>query len=250
MDDSCNAVAKCWATSLGDCEGKISREHLVSQALFPEGKITVRGLHWCRDEEKTVGLAALTGKILCRKHNSDLSELDSAVKRAFETLDSSLQLFQLRSKLTRRRWTTQTYTIDGALLERWFLKTLINLSHGGPWIIGEGAYSAGAPNDELVRIAFGRAVFREKAGLYAVAHDGEQVALRQGLSLTPKTIGNNLLAGMFSFCGYRFFLSLLPKQFKEHQGSRLMYRDVHHWYATRDDKGRLVRSHRLDILWD
>jgi hypothetical protein len=250
MDDSGNAVARCWAASLGDCEGKISREHLVSQALFPQGKITVQGLHWCRDEEKTVGLAALTGKILCRKHNSDLSELDSTVKRAFETLDSSLQLFQLRSKLKNRRWTIQAYTIDGALLERWFLKTLINLSHGGPWIIGEGAHSAGTPNDELVRIAFGRAAFREKAGLYTAAHDGEQVALRQGLSLSPKTVGNNLLAGMFSFCGYRFFLCLLPGQLKEHQGSRLMYRDVHHWYAPRDDKGRLVRSHRLDILWD
>jgi len=230
MDDSGKAVARCWAASLGDCEGKISREHLVSQ-------------------EKTVGLAALTGKILCRKHNSGLSELDSVAKQAFETLDLSMQLFQLRSKLKSRRWTIQTYTIDGALLERWFLKTLINLSHDGPWIIGEGSHPAGMPNDELVRIAFGRAAFREKAGLYTAAHDGEQVALRQGLRLAPKTIGNNLLAGMFSFCGYRFFLSLLPEQFKEHQGSHLMYREVRHWYAPRDDKGRPVRSHRMDILW-
>jgi hypothetical protein len=43
----------CWAVSLGDCEGKISREHLVSQALFPDGNITVSGLHWCKDEPKT-----------------------------------------------------------------------------------------------------------------------------------------------------------------------------------------------------
>jgi hypothetical protein len=249
MDDSGKTVARCWATSLGDCEGKISREHLVSQALFPEGNVTVRGLHWCRDGTKTVGLASLTGKILCRKHNSELSELDSTVKQAFETLDSSLHLFQLRSKLKSRRWTIQTLTIDGALLERWFLKTLINLSYGGSWVIGEGSHPAGMPNDELVRIAFGRAAFREKAGLYTAAHDGEVVAFRQGLSLTPKTIGNNLLAGMFSFCGYRFFLSLLPEQFNEHHGSHLMHRDVHHWYATRDDKGRQVRSHRLDILW-
>lgn len=67
-------------------------------------------------------LAALTGKILCRKHNG---ELDSVVKQGFETLDSSLRLFQLRSKLKMRRWTIRTFTIDGALLERWFLKALI-----------------------------------------------------------------------------------------------------------------------------
>jgi hypothetical protein len=246
METSING---CWATSLEDCEGKISREHLVSQSLFPEGNITVSGLHWCKDGPKTVGLAALTGKILCQKHNSELSELDTTVKQAFETFDESMQLFQARSKLQRRRWTIKTFNIDGALLERWFLKTLINLSHGGQWIIGEGSHAAGLPNDELVRIAFGKATFREKAGLYTAAQDGEQVTLRQGLSLTPKTIGNNLLAGLFSLCGYRFFLSLLPEELKEHQGSHLMYRDVHHWYAPRDDKGRPVRSHRLDITW-
>jgi hypothetical protein len=242
-------VKGCWAASLGDCEGKISREHLVSQALFPDGNIMVSGLRWCKDGPKTVGLAALTGKILCRKHNSELSELDTAVKQAFETFDASMQLFQVRSKLKSRRWAIKTFAIDGTSLERWFLKTLINLSHNGPWIIGEGSHPAGQPNPELVKIAFGRAAFREKAGLYTAAHDGEQVTLRQGLRLTPKTIGDNLLAGMFSLCGYRFFLSLLPETFKEHQGSHLMYRDVHHWYAPRDDKGRTVRSHRLDITW-
>lgn len=239
----------CWAASLGDCEGKISREHLVSKALFPDGNITVSGLPWCKDGPKIVGLASFTGKILCRKHNSELSELDTAVKRAFETLVASMQLFNVRGKLKSRRWAIKTFTIDGSLLERWFLKTLINLGHNGPWIIGEGSHSAGLPNDELVKIAFGRAAFREKAGLYTATHDGEQVTLRQGLSLAPKTIGDNLLAGMFSLCGYRFLLSLLPDEFKEHQGSHLMYRDVHHWYAPRDDKGRPVRSHRIDIIW-
>ena len=115
METSING---CWATSLEDCEGKISREHLVSQSLFPEGNITVSGLHWCKDGPKTVGLAALTGKILCQKHNSELSELDTTVKQAFETFDESMQLFQARSKLQRRRWTIQTFNMDGGLLER------------------------------------------------------------------------------------------------------------------------------------
>jgi hypothetical protein len=242
-------VKGCWAAPLGDCEGKISREHLVSQALFPDGGITVSGLHWCKDEPKTVGLAALTGKILCQKHNSELSELDETVKQAFETLDESMRLYELRGKLKARRWTIKTFAIDGALLERWFLKTLINLNHDGPWVIGEGNHPAGLPNDELVQIAFGKATFQAKAGLYTAAHDGEQITFRQGIRLTPKTIGDNLLAGMFSLCGFRFFLSLIRDDLKEHQGSPLMYRTVHHWYAPRDDKGRPVRSHRLDITW-
>jgi hypothetical protein len=160
-----------------------------------------------------------------------------------------MQLYQARSKIITRRWAIKTFNIDGALLERWFLKTLINLSHGGQWIIGEGTHAAGLSSDELVEIAFGRATFHPKAGLYTAAHDGEQITFRQGLRLTPKTIGNNLLAGMFSLCGFRFFLSVIRDDFKEHKGSHLMYRTVRHWYATHDDKGRKVRSHRLDITW-
>jgi hypothetical protein len=52
----------------------------VSQALFPDGNITVSGLHECRDESKAVGLAALTGKVLCQRRNSELSALDTALK--------------------------------------------------------------------------------------------------------------------------------------------------------------------------
>lgn len=70
-----------------------------------------------------------------------------------------MQLFHVRTKLRSRRWTIKTFTIDGALLERWFLKTLINFSHGGQWIIGEGSHPPGLPNDELVKIAFGKAAF-------------------------------------------------------------------------------------------
>jgi hypothetical protein len=126
-----HSIKGCWATSLEDCEGKISREHLVSQSLFSEGNITVSGLHWRMDGPKTVRLAALTGKIPCQKHNSELSELDTTVKQAFDTFDESMQLFQASSKLLRRQWTIKTFNIDGALLERWFRKTLVNLSHGG-----------------------------------------------------------------------------------------------------------------------
>ena len=41
---NCSRMKKeCWAASLGDCGGGISREHLVSQSFFPEGNITVQG---------------------------------------------------------------------------------------------------------------------------------------------------------------------------------------------------------------
>ena len=148
------------------------------------------GLHWCKDGPKPIGNAALTGKILCQKHNSELSELDYGVKRSFDTLSEAWRLYDVRRKIINRRWTQKTFTVDGALLERWFLKTLINLSHGGQWIVGEGTHAAGMPNEELVEIAFGRAAFREKAGLYIAAYDGvQEVLVYPGLSWTPKPSG-------------------------------------------------------------
>ncbi len=145
-----------------------------------------------------MGLAALTGKILCQKHNSELSKLDDNVKRAFKALDASMRLHDVRSKIITRRRAVKTFAIDGPLLERWFLKTIVNLSHGGQWIIGDGSNTVGLASDELVQIAFGKAVFQPKAGVYTAVHDGEQITFRQGLRLTPKTAGDNLLAGMFS----------------------------------------------------
>lgn len=127
-----------------------------------------------QDEAKPVGNAALTAKILCQKHNTELSELDYSIKQSFDTLNEAWELYDARRKIISRRWTQRTFTIDGALLELWFLKTFINISHGGQWVVGAGTHDAGIPNDELVQITFGRAAFREKAGLYMASYYGEK----------------------------------------------------------------------------
>jgi len=68
---------QCWARSFSECRGKASGEHLITKALFPSG-LKVRGFPWCNGEVKAVGANALTAKVLCRYHNTELSELDSA----------------------------------------------------------------------------------------------------------------------------------------------------------------------------
>src|ERR1039457_6265753 len=174
-DLSTGSAKRCWARSLGNCEGKISREHLVSECFFPVGGVKVKGQSWCLDEEKEVGLASLTGKIRCQKHNSDLSELDTAIATITETLSESVKLFESRKRVSSRRWRIERYTIDGLLLERWFLKTFINLSVvDNKWIIGEGTHPCGMPSDDLVRIAFGLNRFEGNLGLSIASHVGEQ----------------------------------------------------------------------------
>jgi hypothetical protein len=81
-----NTVEGCWAASLGDCGGKLSREHTISGCLFPSGKVTVEGFDWCPNGPKTIGVAGLVRRILCERHNSSLSELDSAMLKCFEAI--------------------------------------------------------------------------------------------------------------------------------------------------------------------
>ena len=85
-------MEKCWANSLGDCDGKISREHTVSESLFKGTYVDVKGFSWCKSEEKRIGLGSLTKKILCEKHNSALSPLDAAASHAFDVLRKQTKL--------------------------------------------------------------------------------------------------------------------------------------------------------------
>lgn len=68
----------CWAQCLGNCSGKISREHPISPSVFGGDEIVVQGFPWCRDRPKKISVANLTEKVLCQKHNSDLSDIDKA----------------------------------------------------------------------------------------------------------------------------------------------------------------------------
>jgi hypothetical protein len=222
-----SATANCWAYLLGDCAAKITREHVVSQCLFETNQVMVQGFTWCRDEPKCIGLSNLVAKILCKHHNSNLSDLDEAALDAFNVFREAIRLTQVREKLKRpaTRWNLKRMTIDGPRLERWFLKTLINLTFGGEWPIGLG--NKGEPSQELVEIAFGQRQFRNGGGLYLAARAGEQIDSMDRVNITPMTDkSNTLVAGRFNFRGYTFFLCLIPEKFEMLGDSHLLYRSA------------------------
>jgi hypothetical protein len=233
----------CWAKCLGNCSQKMSREHTISQGLFNTDEIMVQGFPWCLDEPKCIGLANLVKKILCTAHNNALGELDDAAKRAFDVFREAVRLNNVRQKIKRPPvWNVKRLTIDGPQLERWFLKTLINLSFRGQWTIGVGAHLAGSVSSELVETAFGLRKFEPGAGMYTIARAGQQMDSTDRVNFTPLTLGSGLYAARFIFRGHTFFLNLLPQQFKMDGDSYLLYRNVtHNW----DVKGR--RSHVISI---
>src|SRR6266436_2016434 len=146
----------CWAACLGNCSDKISREHIISANLFLSDKIMVQGLSFCRDEPKEIGQAALTRKILCTKHNSDLSEIDAAAGDSINALRKATQLSNLRVERKIKHPRIIRFQIDGPTLERWFLKTFINIVYKQCYPIGSPSAKVWTPSCDLVEVAFQR----------------------------------------------------------------------------------------------
>ena len=90
----------CWASSLGDCGGGISREHIISASQFDEETITLQCLPWCK-EPKTIGLASLVAKNLCRDHNTALSPVDEEARNKCVDGDPSLGFLFTEAELPK-----------------------------------------------------------------------------------------------------------------------------------------------------
>ncbi|MDF3822394.1 hypothetical protein P3G55_21015 [Leptospira sp. 96542] len=117
-------LMKCYANSVGNCSSKFSREHIISDSLL-KSKVGVSGFDWCKGKEVFIGKGSFTQKILCTTHNSALSPFDSEMTRLFKIL----KVYDDQSKIKTGIIGYKEEIIQGELLERWVLKTSINLIH-------------------------------------------------------------------------------------------------------------------------
>jgi hypothetical protein len=205
-------VENCWAACVGKCSDKLSGEHLVSQSLFLNDFVTVQGMPWCKDQPKRIGLSRLTAKILCDRHNNALSPVDTAGAEAFATIRELMKVLRVRKTLKPHIWKIRRYEIDGQGLERWFLKTLINVCCNGPTRIGRYSDKPGWPDQQLVETAFGLKTFEGRAGLYSLFKVGEQINSNDDLACVPILNASDYIeGGFFRFRGFGFLLFLDPE---------------------------------------
>jgi hypothetical protein len=212
----------CWAACLGNCSRKKSKEHIVSKSVFIGDELKIRGFPWCRQTPQLLPKESLESNILCCKHNKDLSHaVDPAGINAFRVFRKVAELSEQRARAVKNSGIVLPeqvkYTIDGPNLERWFLKTLINIVIVGKEKvpIGSNRGNAGEPSQELVEIAFGRKQFVDGAGIYFFSHaeltwdpNGEGVTCIPQILADPT--GEHIVAGEFWFYGCPFFLNLMP----------------------------------------
>jgi len=107
---------KCWAQSLGNCSGPLSREHIVTAGLFGD-VVSVQGFSWCKDEPKIIGLPNFTRNILCATHNRALSRIDTAAIKAFDVFRECVRLVDVRQSMKERFWNIVRMEIDGSASE-------------------------------------------------------------------------------------------------------------------------------------
>jgi len=249
-------VRHCWAARLGECSTKITREHIITEGVFPGGEIFVQGFPWCLNEPVKIGLANLTAKVLCARHNSQLSDVDMAGIDTVKAFQQANQLIDFRNRYRRTAWTRKQFKIDGPKLERWFLKTLINMAFRGERRIGSGSTEVGQPSLDLVETAFGLRQFSDWAGLYAVGAVGDQNPTDGRVRATLLTTTRDYIAGaVFHFGSMKYLLYLEkgarpgPQNFQKHEDANLHASQF--LYHVRQVKcsvhDRL--SHTIDFNW-
>lgn len=206
-------MVNCWASKLNDCCDNFSREHLISASLFPRSDtVFVQGFHWCQNEQKEVGLASLTSKILCKHHNNSLSQLDTAAGHAFNNFEYIAKLIKEANETNGRFKVKETH-VNALLLERWLLKTLINICYEQKQFIGNSS-ELGVPDENLVKICFGNSTFTGGSGMYIAANKGDQIGFGSHLTIVPIIYEseNRVVASMFKFAGLLIFLWLKPEK--------------------------------------
>jgi hypothetical protein len=192
---------ECWAATLGTCGGGPSREHYITDGIFEGETINAFGLPWCIDEPLSIGLAAATARILCKRHNEALSDLDNEASKLSKFI--TLNVFA-------QPLVDDTTTLDGRLIEKWALKTLFNLGYLGA--LDRPTFARLLPPADIIGCLFSDATVPEGAGLYLLSGGMTNEDYKTGLAWGPiRNHETRKVLGMtFTFNGVRFVVSMLP----------------------------------------
>ena len=199
---------RCYAAPLSDCSSVISREHYVSngilRAISGGQLVEASGFPWqTARETRSVSIASLASKILCQRHNSVLSPLDSIGCRFFNALDQIDQEFRDRNTEAVER----IFLFNGHDIERWMLKALCGAATSGNTATADlQAIRGWTPPDQWLRILFGLEFFPQGWGLYVDGMPGDTFDASRDVKLAPVYDGTKMLGVILWFNNYRFFL--------------------------------------------
>ena len=166
---------KCYASALGDCSDKQSKEHYTSKGLFTSEVITIAGQNFLNGQHKELPLKALGLKILCKRHNEILSTLDNVGIDFFRSISKAHQHQLEIAKLSRGNlWGKKTFSINAVALEQWMVKMAVGVLFENPngfWHTGN--LPSITPPVEIIEAIFGLDRLKYPMGLYSINAKGD-----------------------------------------------------------------------------
>lgn len=203
----------CYARCLGDCDGKLSREHWISESalrlLDPSGLVTLEGLAWQRPGDKhSIYPPQVAGRVLCRRHNTALSDIDVAGCAFFEAL---LRTNRLQTEEPSDAGGRCVLLSNGHDIERWFLKVLIGGLVSGNMRISGDRQQVWEPIPAYVEFLFGLRPTLPRGGLYIIDPNGVAPPSPGTINLAPLS-RHETPSGLLAFlAGFQFCLAIGPR---------------------------------------
>lgn len=215
-----NSRIGCYASLLKDCSSTLSREHFISESLLhllnKNSDLRASGLAWLSEgEEKILPPNALASNILCTRHNSALSSLDSIAVRLFQAFNEENAAHSGNQEL---------YLFSGHDIERWLLKILCGLVYSGNFThTHKNSHSL---DEKWLEILFGYAEFGNEQGFYVCNQPGERHEGPRGVKVGVIEREGQISGIGVWVCGYELILSMngFPKRIFD--GRSVVYRPL------------------------
>jgi hypothetical protein len=166
---------KCYGKFLGNCDGGLSREHYISEALLNHfDKLSPKGIPWLRHVElESLSSNALTTKCLCSRHNSYLSPLDDFIDKFFT------QLKHFYNDVL------ENTVVNISIIEKWMLKALVGLLASKQMRWKGRQYTVEDIDLHYLEVLFGLKEMPSKQGLFIQYKVGDKIEAKNAFSIAP-----------------------------------------------------------------
>jgi hypothetical protein len=234
---------RCYLGFTQNCCSKISGEHFVSQGILRQigQSVSITGAPWLKTGEiKTLATKNLTANILCVRHNSAFSDVDTAAIRLFKFV-TEINADLAQKSLSRKK---KFYVVSGDDLEMWATKALLGLFHSQPKNTELAEYII---NPTVVEDAIRMARLPKSCGIYLNARLGTPRVHHEN-EITVGTITlkeeRRLIGLVIDIGGVSFDFLMDPLGVNTlRQGETKLYRPAHLMFEGRG------RAHVIFLCW-
>jgi hypothetical protein len=189
---------------MSNCSSKITKEHFISRNILE--KLTRDTLkfenagHFFRGKSHVeIGIDGFASKVLCDKHNSVLSPLDSAAGAAFQRIEELTKDLILADK----GYTLNSFhVVSGIDMERWMIKVFCGLVAAGKIRSTSGRIEQlNSLPSELLEALMGATLLQPPLGLYMHTFVGQ--IRKSGLSFATIMLsdGSDQVGGLILSLG-------------------------------------------------